>query len=40
VTVGGVFLYGIWWITNRRKEVQQYERKLREMENRRDGGAD
>jgi formate dehydrogenase iron-sulfur subunit len=39
VTVGGVFLYGIWWITNRRKEVQQYERKLRDMENRRDGGS-
>jgi len=23
VTVGGVFLYGIWWITNRRKVVRQ-----------------
>jgi formate dehydrogenase iron-sulfur subunit len=28
VTVGGVFLYGIWWITNRRTEVQKYEKKL------------
>jgi formate dehydrogenase iron-sulfur subunit len=25
VSVGGVFLYGIWWITNRRKEVQRTE---------------
>lgn len=32
VTVGGVFLYGIWWITNRRTEVQRLERKLAEME--------
>jgi formate dehydrogenase iron-sulfur subunit len=32
VTVGGVFLYGIWWITNRKMEVQNYERHLKEME--------
>lgn len=32
VTVGGVFLYGIWWITNRRKEVQDYQRKLHDLE--------
>jgi formate dehydrogenase iron-sulfur subunit len=27
VTVGGVALYGIWWITNRREEVRQAELK-------------
>jgi formate dehydrogenase iron-sulfur subunit len=27
VTIGGVFLYGIWWITNRRDEVQSAEGK-------------
>jgi formate dehydrogenase iron-sulfur subunit len=32
VAVGGVFLYGVWWITNRRIEVQQLERKLKKME--------
>ncbi|HEY6191218.1 MAG TPA: 4Fe-4S dicluster domain-containing protein, partial [Bacteroidota bacterium] len=37
VTVGGVFLYGIWWITNRRKEVQKLERGLRDLENRHNG---
>lgn len=37
VTVGGVFLYGIWWITNRRTEVQRFERKLVEMERRSNG---
>jgi formate dehydrogenase iron-sulfur subunit len=37
VTVGGVFLYGIWWITNRRKEVQKLERGLRDLENRHEG---
>ncbi len=26
VTVGGVMLYGIWWITNRRKDVQRFEK--------------
>lgn len=37
VTVGGVFLYGIWWITNRRKEVQEYERGLKKLERRSNG---
>ncbi len=32
VSVGGVLLYGIWWITNRRTEVQQLEKKLSDME--------
>jgi len=32
VSVGGVLLYGIWWITNRRTEVEKYEKKLKEME--------
>ncbi len=32
VSVGGVLLYGIWWITNRRTEVQQLEKKLAQME--------
>jgi len=36
-TVGGVLLYGIWWITNRREKVQEYERQLEEMENRTNG---
>lgn len=39
VTVGGVFLYGIWWITNRRTEVQRFERKLEEMERRSNGNG-
>jgi len=34
VSVGGVFLYGIWWITNRRTEVQKYQQALAEMERR------
>ena len=28
VTVGGVFLYGIWWITNRRTEIKKMEEDL------------
>ena len=39
VTVGGSLLYSIWWITNRRKEVQQYERSQREMEDRSNGNG-
>jgi formate dehydrogenase iron-sulfur subunit len=39
VTVGGVLLYGIWWITNRRTEVRAYEEKLEEMERRSDGAG-
>ena len=34
VSVGGVLLAGIWWITNRRTEVQRYERELKRMEER------
>jgi len=34
VAVGGVFLYGIWWITNRRNEVQEYERQQETAEDR------
>ncbi len=30
VMVGGTLLYGIWWITNRRKEVAKYEKKQKE----------
>ena len=37
VAVGGVFLYGVWWITNRRTEVQKYEAKLKEMDDRSNG---
>jgi formate dehydrogenase iron-sulfur subunit len=29
---GGTLLSGVWWITNRRKEVQAFELKLQEME--------
>ena len=29
---GGTLLTGIWWITNRRKEVEEYERRQREKE--------
>lgn len=36
VAVGGVFLYGIWWITNRRTEVQKMERRLKELQHRSD----
>ncbi|HAP36614.1 MAG TPA: 4Fe-4S ferredoxin [Bacteroidetes bacterium] len=28
VTVGGTLLFGIWWITNRRHEVKEFEQKL------------
>lgn len=31
VTVGGSLLYGIWWITNRRTEVKEFERKEQEQ---------
>jgi formate dehydrogenase iron-sulfur subunit len=34
---GGTLLGGIWWITNRRKEVQAYELKLKDMERRGNG---
>jgi formate dehydrogenase iron-sulfur subunit len=29
VSVGGVMLFGIYWITNRRQEVREYEAKMR-----------
>jgi formate dehydrogenase iron-sulfur subunit len=28
VTVGGTLLLGIWWITNRRQEVQEFEKQM------------
>lgn len=34
VTVGGVFLYGIWWITNRRTEIKKLEEELKLKEGR------
>ena len=37
VSVGGVFLYGIWWITNRRTEVRKLERGLKELKKRSNG---
>jgi formate dehydrogenase iron-sulfur subunit len=43
VTVGGVFLYGIWWITNRRnyvREVEQQQRKEKELKNKENGDND
>lgn len=30
VSVGGVMLFGIWWITNRREEVAEFERNHRD----------
>lgn len=32
VFVGGVFLYGVWWITNRRNEVRKLEERLKKMQ--------
>jgi formate dehydrogenase iron-sulfur subunit len=40
VSLGGVFLAGIWWITNRRTEVQRLERTLEDMERRSPSGHD
>ncbi len=34
---GGTLMAGIWWITNRRKEVQAFELKLKEMDKRGNG---
>lgn len=31
VLVGGTLLYGIWWITNRRQEVKEFEKKMKEQ---------
>jgi formate dehydrogenase iron-sulfur subunit len=36
VSIGGVFLYGIWWVTNRRDEVREHEKEIR-MKNHDDG---
>ncbi len=35
---GSTLMAGIWWITNRRKEVQAYETALRKLEQRNDNG--
>ncbi len=32
VSVGGVMLFGIWWITNRRDEVKKYEQRMHDRE--------
>jgi formate dehydrogenase iron-sulfur subunit len=37
VSVGGVLLAGIWWITNRRVEVQRYEQELKRIQDRSNG---
>ncbi|HTP14020.1 MAG TPA: 4Fe-4S dicluster domain-containing protein [Bacteroidota bacterium] len=37
VSVGGVLLAGIWWITNRRVEVQRYEQELKRLQERSNG---
>jgi formate dehydrogenase iron-sulfur subunit len=29
VFLGGTLLTGIWWITNRREEVAEYEKKIK-----------
>jgi formate dehydrogenase iron-sulfur subunit len=39
VTVGGSLLYGVWWITNRRTEVQKYEQEQREVHKRSNGNG-
>lgn len=33
VTLGGAFLYGVYWITNRRHEVKEYEEKMKHKDN-------
>lgn len=38
VSVGGVLLAGIWWITNRRIEVQRYEEELKRLNDRSNNG--
>lgn len=35
---GSTLMAGIWWITNRRKEVQAYESALRKLEERKNNG--
>jgi formate dehydrogenase iron-sulfur subunit len=36
---GSTLLSGVWWITNRRKEVQAFELKLKEMESQKKNGT-
>jgi formate dehydrogenase iron-sulfur subunit len=37
VSVGGSLLFGIWWITNRREEVREVERAMRNAEHQNNG---
>jgi formate dehydrogenase iron-sulfur subunit len=39
VAVGSVFLYGVWWISNRRTEVQRLERGLQEKKRTSNGAS-
>jgi len=39
VSVGGVFLYGIWWITNRRTEVERVEKEIKIQKRPSNGGS-
>jgi formate dehydrogenase iron-sulfur subunit len=39
VSVGGVFLYGIWWITNRRAEVGRIEKEMKEQKRSQNGAS-
>ncbi len=39
VSLGGVFLYGIWWITNRRGEVARLEQALADADSRTQANA-
>jgi formate dehydrogenase iron-sulfur subunit len=36
---GSTLMAGVWWITNRRKEVQAYETALRKLEERSNNGS-
>jgi formate dehydrogenase iron-sulfur subunit len=40
VSVGGVFLYGIWWITNRRADVRKAVEEEQKLAGRKNGDAD
>jgi formate dehydrogenase iron-sulfur subunit len=39
VSVGGVFLYGIWWITNRRTEVERIEKEMKKQKRATNGAS-
>lgn len=39
VSVGGVMLFGIWWITNRRQEVQEHEKSTHNSDTSNNGKA-